>query len=116
MKVLPATGGEPVELYKWEEDDVVALHHTWSADGRYIFFIRRFGEKTEESWNWSLWRIPADGGNPQKLDLNMPSFDYNLSAHPNGRHITFTSQGAAKEVSEIWIMENFLPKEETNNK
>ena len=108
MKVLPADGGEPVELYKWEEDDVVARHHTWSADGRYIFFTRRSGEKTEESWNWSLWRIPADGGNPQKLDLNMSVF-FSLSIHPDGRHIAFTSPGYTIKEPEIWVMENFLP-------
>lgn len=108
LKVLPADGGEPVELYRWEEDDVVALHHTWSADGRYIFFSKRSGEKTEEEWKWSLWRIPADGGNPQKLDLNVYS-NLVFSIHPDGRQIAFTLPGAARKVPEIWVMENFLP-------
>jgi len=109
LKVLPADGGEPRELYKWEEDDVVSRYHTWSADGRYIFFAKRSGEKTEEEWKWSLWRIPADGGNPQKLDLSMSLLVFNLSAHPDGRHIAFTSPGYTIKEPEIWVMENFLP-------
>ncbi|MHC4507508.1 MAG: M56 family metallopeptidase, partial [Planctomycetota bacterium] len=108
LKVLPATGGEPRELYKWEEDDVVSLYHTWSADGRYIFFAKRSSEKTEEEWKWSLWRIPVDGGEPQKLGLEMPQIS-SLSVHPDGRHIAFQSSGFKRKFAEVWVMENFLP-------
>ncbi len=108
LKVLPATGGEPRELHKWEEDDVVSLYHTWSADGRYIFFTKRSNEKTEEEWKWSLWRIPVDGGEVQKLGLEMLEIS-SLSVHPDGRHIAFQTSGQKSKFAEVWVMENFLP-------
>jgi len=107
LKVLPAIGGEPRELHKWEEDDVVSLYHTWSADGRYIFFTKRSNEKTEEEWKWSLWRIPVDGGEAQKLGLEMLEIS-SLSVHPDGRHIAFQSSGQKSKFAEVWVMENFL--------
>jgi len=108
LKVLPAIGGEPRELHKWEEDDVVSLYHTWSADGRYIFFTKRSNEKTEEEWKWSLWRIPVDGGEAQKVGLEMLEIS-SLSVHPDGRHIAFQSSGQKSKFAEVWVMENFLP-------
>jgi len=111
LKVLPADGGEPRELYKWELNDRVPPYHTWSADGRYILFSKLRPEQDdlkEQGMKSDLWRIPADGGNPQKLDLNMSVF-FSLSIHPDGRHIAFTSPGYTIKEPEIWVMENFLP-------
>ena len=55
-----------------------------------------------------LYRIPAQGGEPEKLGLEMSGFIINLSAHPDGRHIAFSS--SEQSIGEIWVMENFLPE------
>jgi hypothetical protein len=34
-----------------------------------------------------------------------------LSVHPNGERITFASRSGHTMLSEIWVMENFLPEE-----
>ena len=116
LKVLPATGGEPRELYKWKQGENVQPFHTWSADGRYILFTKRSIEKPEEEWKYSLWRIPVDGGNPQKLGSNKSIFS-SFSIHPDGRHIAFfslhslTGGAVLYKEHEVWVMENFLPTE-----
>jgi len=52
-----------------------------------------------------LWRIPLDGGPPQKHPL--PFMSLGLHVHPDGRRIGIT---AWNQVSEVWALENFLPK------
>jgi len=36
-----------------------------------------------------------------------------LSIHPDGQHIAFSSMGANPEQPQVWVMENFLPKEKS---
>jgi Tol biopolymer transport system component len=57
---------------------------------------------------WDLYRISADGGEAQKIDLTMIGFRH-LSVHPDGQHLAFSSVGASAEPSQVWVMENFLP-------
>jgi hypothetical protein len=51
-----------------------------------------------------LWRIPLQGGEPQKLDLTAEKMR-EIRVHPDGRHIAFT---AGQDKQEVWVMENFL--------
>jgi hypothetical protein len=57
---------------------------------------------------FGLWRIPAEGGEPQDLNLEM-SYILDPSAHPDGQHLAFDSGGFIQKWPAIWIMENFLP-------
>lgn len=106
LKVIPIAGGEPKELFTWDQTGGHPISITWTADGRYILFSR----KQKDSRKWDLWRIPAEGGEAQKLELTMMSF-WNLNVHPDGRRIAFSSYGLTPPRSEIWVMENFLPKD-----
>ena len=99
LKVLPATGGEPRELAKVEDIATIA----WTRDGRYLLYGEASGDKTTE-----LWRIAAEGGEPQKLDLAMRGLGH-LRFHPDGRRVTFCANPQG-EKSEVWVMENFLPE------
>jgi hypothetical protein len=54
-----------------------------------------------------VWRVPVTGGEPQKLELAMPSLQH-LRIHPDGRQVAFTASSQA-EKSEVWALENFLP-------
>jgi Tol biopolymer transport system component len=56
-----------------------------------------------------LWRVPVAGGEPQKAGLSMSRLMI-LRVSPDGKNIAFTAS-EQPEKSEIWVMENFLPKE-----
>ncbi len=115
LMAMPAAGGEPREIlrlpgapmevpetFRWS----VGL--TWTPDGRYILFGNHkwppdqpllYADEPHE-----LWRIPAEGGEPQKL-LAMDGLA-RVSIHPDGQRIAFTG---GKQEAEVWVMENFLP-------
>ena len=98
LKVLPTTGGQPRELTKAYGRCGIA----WTPDGRHLLFGRKIGDAKLE-----LWRIPAEGGEPQNTGLAFDGWDVDIRTHPDGRRIAF----ASKEVDkyEVWVMENFLP-------
>ncbi len=72
----------------------------WVIITRQVLFTRRKDEATE------LWRIPAEGGEPQNLGLTMRKIEH-LSLHSDGRRIVFTGPGP-RPGNEVWAMENIL--------
>jgi len=70
------------------------------VDGRYILFGVSRGKEPE------LWRISAEGGQPQNLGIRMEGI-HTLSVHPDGRRIAFSGGSIIREV---WALENYLPK------
>ena len=103
LMLMPVTGGETKELYIFEEEYRNERPITWSADGKYILFEK----KKSGQDGWDLCRIPAEGGEPQKLGLELKDGFMNLSIHPNGSNIAFSSR--EQPNAEFWVMENFLP-------
>ena len=71
----------------------------WTRDGRWILFLQRNKEIDD------LWRVSAEGGQPQRLDLAMPGLR-DVRFHPDGKQIIFS---AGQWAGEVWVMENFLP-------
>ncbi|MBI3680365.1 MAG: PD40 domain-containing protein [Acidobacteria bacterium] len=94
LGIKPAGGGEVRELYREPRSGRI-YSVAWTPDGRYLLFSKK----------GQLWRIPAAGGEPEKLPLTMTALR-ELRPHPDGKRIVFTA-GAAK--AEVWAMENFLP-------
>jgi Tol biopolymer transport system component len=114
LRIMPAAGGEYRELYRFNTDNtqIYSQKLIWTPDGKFILFENfQSAEK-----KFSLWRIPIEGGEPQKLGLESDSYIV-ASIHPDGRHIVFSSPASTGENSGNWVMENFLPKEksETSN-
>ena len=108
LNVIPSAGGEPRELCRFEEgiDFIQAgAPITWTADGKYILFAMKLPKKDDAKGE--LYRIPAEGGELERLGLEMNGWLINLSAHPDGQHIAFSS--SEQSIAEIWVMENFLP-------
>jgi Tol biopolymer transport system component len=110
LRILPASGGEPRELLSFKEYDSRRTQAAWTADGKHILFVRsgqegvpRVGDKSD------LWRIPVGGGKPEKINLTMSRL-MELTVHPEGNHIAFTSYGPSRKSPELWVMENILPK------
>jgi len=99
VKAVSLNGGEPRELFRGSEQNYGLK---WTRDGRYIMALAYTPSGIRE-----VWRVPAQGGTPLKLDLSVPkmaSFDL----HPDNRRIAF---GIIEELkSELWVLENFLPK------
>jgi Tol biopolymer transport system component len=104
LGIMPAAGGEHRELYRFKQEDQNFVPLRWTPDGKYILF--EIVEPGQKKWSW--WRIPMEGGEPQKLGLESDSSIY-VSVHPDGRHIVFSSPGSTGENSGNWVMENFLP-------
>lgn len=110
LKVLPTAGGEPRDLLRIQvpkkQDHSISgwAGVAWTPDGAHLLFARWVnyvqGDPTVE-----FWRVPAEGGEPQKLGLATER-PWGLRLHPDGRRIAFTA-GSLK--TEVWVLENFLP-------
>ena len=98
VKTVSLNGGEPRELFRG-----LAKYYGlgWTRDGRYII-ARATGTASSE-----IWRVPAQGGTPLKLDLSVPKM-VTFALHPDNSRFAFSVSEGSK--SELWVMENFLPK------
>jgi Tol biopolymer transport system component len=104
VKTVSLNGGEPRELFRG-----LAQYYRlrWTRDGRYIIVQARNAASSE------IWRVPAQGGTPLKLDLSVPKLDF-FTLHPDNRRFAFSVNEGDK--SELWVLENFLPKEKLAGK
>jgi Tol biopolymer transport system component len=103
IKLISVDGGQPKALLKLEEGAINSV--AWSPDGNDIFFSKIIkGGKTGKC---ELWRIPSEGGKPEKFELTLDGL-IDLDIHPEGSLIAFTLWHVDEEV---WVMENFLPAE-----
>jgi Tol biopolymer transport system component len=102
IRILFLDSGESRELTGSDCGLVLA----WMPDGKNILF----GKSRKGRQNLvELWRMPATGGEPQKAGLSMSRLMV-LRVSPDGKSIAFTAS-EQPDKSEVWVMENFLPKE-----
>jgi len=99
IKVMPAGGGDVRELAGGPQYRDVELGG-WSPDGRCLFILTR-GEPCQ------LWRVPTEGGEPQKLDVSMQRLSF-PGVHPDGRRIVLGARERRDWEQEVWVMENLL--------
>lgn len=104
IMLLSSNGGEPKKLL--QEKDVNSI--VWSSDGDFLLYGKRHDAKSSIV---DVWRIPLVGGESQKLELSMLNLMH-MRVHPDGRKIAFTGS-LQPATSEVWVMENFLPKSTT---
>ncbi len=113
LKVIPITGGEPVELMRLKTKLGKGIRRSglvWTSDGAHLLYWRgrdnfQIRYKSDK-YLVELWRVSAEGGEPEKLGLAMENVA-GLCIHPDGRRIAFHNNHV---VQEIWLLENFLPK------
>jgi Tol biopolymer transport system component len=106
LSVMPAAGGEARELLRVDGEKEVPFWGApwWTPDGRYVAFLK--GVKGRTPNQWELWRVAAEGGEPQRLGLTVGRQMGGLRPHPDGRRLATTD---FKVNLEVWVMENFLP-------
>lgn len=78
----------------------------WTSDGRFILFCV---PSPKDLMLRELWRVPVEGGKPEKLGLERRWGISSLTVHPSGRKLAFAGRGGSSMNSEVWVMENFLP-------
>jgi Tol biopolymer transport system component len=104
VKILDLPGGSPRDLVRSKIK--VAGKYIWAPDGKSVIFFKDVSEgKGQKS---ELWAAPIEGGEPHSLGLTADATATVLSLHPDHRRIAFATR---QPSSEIWVMENFLPKE-----
>lgn len=106
LRVIAADGGEARDLLKVQTQEGLSSI-AWTIDGKEIIFSKALSQANLQEQACELWRVPAEGGEPQKLGLAMDRIE-NLRLHPDGKRIAFV---AGQYRAEVWVMENFLPKE-----
>jgi Tol biopolymer transport system component len=105
LLVMPAAGGEVREVVRVDGEKEVPFwgSPSWTPDGRYVAFLK--GVKGKDG-QWQLWRIAAEGGEPQRIGLIVARQLLGLGLHPDGRRVAISD---IKVDLEVWVMENFLP-------
>jgi len=104
LRVIPAAGGKPCDLIKVPLPETIGPY-AWTPTGREILFAKGLDYRKQDK-KCKLWMIPAEGGEARNLGLTIDRI-FNLSIHPDGKRIAFTS---GTPSAEVWVMENFLPK------
>ena len=108
---ISTENGKARELCRFVSGTGNVVQPRWSADGRYIFFpgLRKGEEK------WDIWYVPIEGGEPRKLGLALNQINY-ISPLSDGSRIVFSSMGPTVRGGEVWVMENFLPRDNPQKK
>jgi Tol biopolymer transport system component len=105
IKVMEFPDGTPREILRFKQTGRWIIDLAWSPDGRFIYYSDNPTDKTGE---WRLRRVLAEGGDAQDVGLVMRYYRQ-VSVHPDGSRITFSSSPSNPEPSQVWVMENFLP-------
>jgi Tol biopolymer transport system component len=108
LKVMPATGGDVREIWNFGDtkQGMPTMSHRWALDGRYILFG---APDPKDLSSYELWRVPVEGGQPEKMGLQRRWGIWHISVRPDGRQLVFAGRGGASTDSELWVLENFLP-------
>jgi len=101
IMTVPTSGGTPREITQMNVLRYIDVSLAWTGDGRFLLFTKPNKDVTE------LWRVSIDGKQSESLGLAMKLLEH-LNVRSDGKQLAFTGGEFSQE---IWVMENFLPKE-----
>ncbi|HSP69618.1 MAG TPA: hypothetical protein VLN48_17970 [Bryobacteraceae bacterium] len=105
IAIIPAMGGEPREVHHHSKDLGSSSRFNaleWSPDQKYLLFVEE-----ERGGSSAIWRVPAAGGEAEKIGVTMKAEIKMPLIHPDGKSIFFTA--VESDNNEVWALENFLP-------
>jgi Tol biopolymer transport system component len=101
IKTIPLNGGEPKVLCSGLAQN---YRLKWTDDGRNIIARAVSNYDNEAS---KIWRIPVQDGNSLQLGISVPKM-ISFALNPDNKNFVYSVSEESK--SELWEMENFLPK------
>jgi Tol biopolymer transport system component len=101
VMVMPTAGGEARILYRGDYSHPTPFAGVWTRDGKYVLGVAEEAKKIRR-----LWAFPAEGGDPQKLDI-LPQTISTVDLSPDGRRMVFTG---IQEKGEVWSIRNLIPQ------
>ncbi|MBI4663860.1 MAG: PD40 domain-containing protein, partial [Verrucomicrobia bacterium] len=108
LYVSSLSGGELRRLATTTPPEFIDQYEVfWTPDSRYVMFTTARWQGNVRQLS-TLWRVSATGGEAEKLG-EMPEGASDLRISPDGRQLAFT---VSKSKRDIWVMENFLPKDD----
>jgi len=115
---MPAEGGELRELLELRGKESLSVPRgiAWGPDSRNILLVKcvkMIDQEQSAQGRNELWLLAADSGERRKLGDLLKGNGVEISLHPNGRSLVFS---ANVYKSEVWVMENFLPADNTKGK
>lgn len=105
--LVPTGGGTPRELMRVNEPNTAGFH-AWTADRQAALIGKNVDGKLER------WRVPLDGGEPERLEVKVRIPGRVFSVHPDGRQILFEAPMPSRRP-EVWVLEHFLPSLSASN-
>ncbi len=106
VRIVPAAGGTPREIYRFRHFGANWITLEFSADGKSLFIPRKL--TPPEDPYWTLFRVAVEGSEAQDLGVKMVGFQ-KVTARPDGERILFDSKGFEQKGDEVWVIEGFLP-------
>ena len=106
--VVPASGGETRDLFTFESGHLQS-GLAWTTNQDLLFTVEeRSGNNINTTTNTELWRVSADGGEPEPLGAleNLQGMVRHMAVHPDGRRVAFTLDNGY--VDELWVLENLV--------
>jgi Tol biopolymer transport system component len=95
LNLAPVAGGERRELWRLDSASE-GCRLTWTPDSGYVLCSK----------DGQAWRIAASGGEARKLNIPIKGLR-ELRVHPDGKRVAIWAQ---EPGSQIWVLENFLPR------
>jgi Tol biopolymer transport system component len=114
VRLISTNDGKTRDLYTFKSSGTRPYYQVWSRDGKYIIIPcpKQLGSEGHE---WNLMRVPVEGGENLIIKMDILGI-YDPSLHPDGRTLSFESIGYKPPENNIWVMENYMPKEAISNK
>ncbi len=109
LYTMPADGGKEKEICAVQEKNAYRFNSAvWSPDGRYIYFL----EGPDGTSN--LWRIPAEGGTPEKV-WHTKNLIGLISLNPDQEQIAYSIYKRETEIRKIENLVNEIEKVYSGN-